>query len=151
MDLEAPDYKNLAKALRLCQFGECGCGKCYYKELKGDWCTEDNHPEFFDCDDKLKLDAANAIEELQAEAQRQKDDAVHYQILYEQWKESYEREKTRADMYEELFDIFRESRNEIIEQIGRVKGVPDFALHYPESNFCANYPEKQDCSENPNG
>lgn len=57
----------LVKALRLCQFGECGCGKCYYKELKGDWCTEDNHPEFFDCDDKLKLDAAAAIEALQAE------------------------------------------------------------------------------------
>lgn len=54
----------LVKALRLCQFGECGCGKCYYKELKGDWCTEDNHPEFFDCDDKLKLDAAYAIETL---------------------------------------------------------------------------------------
>lgn len=64
MDLEAPDYKKLAKALRLCQFGECGCGKCCYKELKGDWCTEDNHPEFFDCDDKLKLDAADVIEEL---------------------------------------------------------------------------------------
>lgn len=58
------DYTKLVKALRLCQFGECGCGKCYYKELKGDWCTEDNHPEFFDCDDKLKLDAADAIEEL---------------------------------------------------------------------------------------
>ena len=54
----------LVKALRLCQFGECGCGKCRYKELKGDWCTEDNHPEFFDCDDKLKLDAADAIEAL---------------------------------------------------------------------------------------
>lgn len=58
------DYTELVKALRLCQFGECGCGKCYYKELKGDWCTEDNHPEFFDCDDKLKLDAAAAIETL---------------------------------------------------------------------------------------
>lgn len=58
------NYIELVKALRLCQFGECGCGKCYYKELKGDWCTEDNHPEFFDCDDKLKLDAAAAIEEL---------------------------------------------------------------------------------------
>lgn len=58
------DYTELVKALRLCQFGECGCGKCYYKELKGDWCTEDNHPEFFDCDDKLKLDAADAIEAL---------------------------------------------------------------------------------------
>ena len=58
------DYTELVKALRLCQFGECGCGKCYYKELKGDWCTEDNHPEFFDCDDKLKLDAAAAIEAL---------------------------------------------------------------------------------------
>ena len=58
------DYTELVKALRLCQFGECGCEKCYYKELKGDWCTEDNHPEFFDCDDKLKLDAADAIEEL---------------------------------------------------------------------------------------
>lgn len=61
------NYKELIKALRLCQFGECGCGKCYYKELKGDWCTEDNHPEFFDCDDKLKLDAAAAIEELEKE------------------------------------------------------------------------------------
>ena len=61
------DYSELVKALRLCQFGECGCGKCYYKELKGDWCTEDNHPEFFDCDDKLKLDAAAAIEALQAQ------------------------------------------------------------------------------------
>ena len=59
------DYSKLVEALRLCQFGECGCGKCYYKELKGDWCTEDNHPEFFDCDDKLKLDAAAAIEALQ--------------------------------------------------------------------------------------
>lgn len=59
------EYTELIKALRLCQFGECGCGKCYYKELKGDWCTEDNHPEFFDCDDKLKLDAAAAIEELE--------------------------------------------------------------------------------------
>ena len=58
-------YDSLVKALRLCQFGECGCGKCRYKELKGDWCTEENHPEFFDCDDKLKLDAAAAIEELQ--------------------------------------------------------------------------------------
>ena len=58
------DYTKLVEALRLCQFGECGCGKCYYKELKGDWCTEDNHPEFFDCDDKLKLDAADAIETL---------------------------------------------------------------------------------------
>lgn len=65
--MEAQDYKKLIEALRLCQFGECGCGKCYYKELKGDWCTEDNHPEFFDCDDKLKLDAADAIEALQAE------------------------------------------------------------------------------------
>lgn len=64
------DIPELVKALRLCQFGECGCGKCYYKELKGDWCTEDNHPEFFDCDDKLKLDAAAAIEELQAEVKR---------------------------------------------------------------------------------
>ena len=58
------DYSELVKALLLCQFGECGCGKCYYKELKGDWCTEDNHPEFFDCDDKLKLDAAAAIEDM---------------------------------------------------------------------------------------
>ena len=64
------DYTELVKALRLCQFGECGCGKCYYKELKGDWCTEDNHPEFFDCDDKLKLDAAAAIEALEAEVKR---------------------------------------------------------------------------------
>ena len=65
--MEAQDYKKLVDALRCCQFGECGCGKCYYKELKGDWCTEDNHPEFFDCDDKLKLDAAAAIEALQAQ------------------------------------------------------------------------------------
>ena len=64
-------YNSLVKALRLCQFGECGCGKCYYKELKGDWCTEDNHPEFFDCDDKLKLDAADAIEALQAQLPKQ--------------------------------------------------------------------------------
>ena len=64
------DCDKLVKALLLCQFGECGCGKCYYKELKGDWCTEDNHPEFFDCDDKLKLDAAAAIEALQAEVKR---------------------------------------------------------------------------------
>ena len=64
------NYEKLVEALRLCQFGECGCGKCYYKELKGDWCTEDNHPEFFDCDDKLKLDAADAIEELDAEETR---------------------------------------------------------------------------------
>lgn len=60
------DPSQIAADLRLCQFGECGCGKCHYKELKGDWCTEDNHPEFFDCDDKLKLDAAEAIESLQA-------------------------------------------------------------------------------------
>ncbi len=67
------NYEQLVKALRLCQFGECGCGKCYYKELKGDWCTEDNHPEFFDCDDKLKLDAAAAIEALEAEVKRLKE------------------------------------------------------------------------------
>lgn len=66
-------FEQLVKALRLCQFGECGCGKCYYKELKGDWCTEDNHPEFFDCDDKLKLDAAAAIEALQADIKRLKE------------------------------------------------------------------------------
>lgn len=71
--MEAQEYKKLVEALRLCQFGECGCGKCYYKELKGDWCTEDNHPEFFDCDDKLKLDAADAIEALQAEVKRLQD------------------------------------------------------------------------------
>lgn len=70
----ASKYEQLVKALRLCQFGECGCGKCYYKELKGDWCTEDNHPEFFDCDDKLKLDAADAIEALQAEVGKLKDE-----------------------------------------------------------------------------
>lgn len=61
------NYTELVKALRLCQFGECGCGKCRYNTLKGDWCTEENHPEFFDCDDKLKLDAAAAIEELEKE------------------------------------------------------------------------------------
>ena len=66
------NYNKLVKALRLCQIGECGCGKCYYKELKDNWywCTEDNHFEFFDCDDKLKLDAAAAIEALQAEVER---------------------------------------------------------------------------------
>lgn len=75
--MEAQEYKKLVEALRLCQFGECGCGKCYYKELKGDWCTENNHPEFFDCDDKLKLDAAAAIEDLEgflAEAERDRDE-----------------------------------------------------------------------------
>lgn len=78
------DYSELVKALRLCQFGECGCGKCYYKELKGDWCTEDNHPEFFDCDDKLKLDAAAAIEELQQIADHYEQTAKDY------WKEACE-------------------------------------------------------------
>lgn len=63
-------YDELVKALRCCQFGECGCGECRYNTLKGDWCTEDNHPEFFDCDDKLKLDAAAAIEALQAELEK---------------------------------------------------------------------------------
>lgn len=76
------DYKNLVKALRLCQFGECGCGKCYYKELKGDWCTEDNHPEFFDCDDKLKLDAAAAIEDLEARLGEAENSV-------ERWKDMY--------------------------------------------------------------
>lgn len=76
--MEAQDYKKLIEALRLCQFGECGCGKCYYKELKGDWCTEENHPEFFDCDDKLKLDAAAAIEDLQAEVDALKHDIERY-------------------------------------------------------------------------
>lgn len=66
------NYDELVKALRLCQFGECGCGKCYYKELKGDWCAEDNHPEFFDCDDKLKLDAADAIETLERQVENLK-------------------------------------------------------------------------------
>lgn len=78
------EYAELIKALRLCQFGECGCGKCYYKELKGDWCTEDNHPEFFDCDDKLKLDAAAAIEELQQIADHYEQTAKDY------WKEACE-------------------------------------------------------------
>ena len=75
-------YDELVKALRLCQFGECGCGKCYYKELKGDWCTEDNHPEFFDCDDKLKLDAAAAIEELRARLGEAENSV-------ERWKDMY--------------------------------------------------------------
>lgn len=52
-------------------------------------------------------DAADAIEALEAEAQRQKDDAVHFQLLYEQWKESYERKKRRADTYKELFSVMR--------------------------------------------
>ena len=82
----------LVKALRLCQFGECGCGKCYYKELKGDWCTEDNHHEFFDCDDKLKLDAAAAIEKLQAEAQ-------FYKYLAEEWQETADRKERLLGMY----------------------------------------------------
>ena len=76
------DYEQLVKALLLCQFGECGCGKCYYKELKGDWCTEDNHPEFFDCDDKLKLDAAAAIEELQVEVDKANKSADAYRAMY---------------------------------------------------------------------
>lgn len=70
-------YDSLVKALRLCQFGECGCGKCRYKELKGDLCTEDNHPEFFDCDDKLKLDAAAAIEALQAQLPKRGKWLIH--------------------------------------------------------------------------
>ena len=76
--MEAQEYDKLVEALRLCQFGECGCGKCYYKELKGDWCTEDNHPEFFDCDDKLKLDAAAAIEELLPKQGKWIEDATTY-------------------------------------------------------------------------
>lgn len=87
-------HEELVKALRLCQFGECGCGKCYYKELKGDWCTEDNHPEFFDCDDKLKLDAAAAIEELQAQLMYATDAA----------KEIAEKVPKRGKWYTELFD-----------------------------------------------
>ena len=77
------DYTELVKALRYCQFGECGCGKCYYKELKGDWCAEDNHPEFFDCDDKLKLDAAAAIEALQAELEQKNRDIAVLQKCYQ--------------------------------------------------------------------
>ena len=70
-------YEELVKALRLCQFGECGCGKCRYNTIKGDWCTEENHPEFFDCDDKLKLDAADAIERLQYNLEK-----YHERVVY---------------------------------------------------------------------
>ena len=87
-------YAELVKALRLCQFGECGCGKCYYKELKGDWCTEDNHPEFFDCDDKLKLDAAAAIEELQAEVKRLNMRCADCEYAASEWPEDPEHTKT---------------------------------------------------------
>lgn len=90
------NYEQLVKALRLCQFGECGCGKCCYKKLKGDWCTEDNHPEFFDCDDKLKLDAADAIEELQKTLEAvQKNSGINFRM----WKESQaEIEQLKADL-----------------------------------------------------
>lgn len=88
------NYEQLLKALRLCQFGECGCGKCRYNTLKGDWCTGENHPEFFDCDDKLKLDAAAAIEALEA------DNAIlrqHIDDLDEAvWSESLARQKAEA-------------------------------------------------------
>lgn len=89
-------YEQRVKALRLCQFGECGCGKCYYKELKGDWCTEDNHPEFFDCDDKLKLDAADAIEELQKTLKAvQKNSEINFKM----WKEAQaEVERLQVDL-----------------------------------------------------
>lgn len=96
-------FEQLVKALRLCQFGECGCGKCYYKELKGDWCTEDNHPEFFDCDDKLKLDAADAIETLQAEVDELKEtlEAVKKNsgINFKMWEEAQtEVERLKAEI-----------------------------------------------------
>lgn len=125
------DYTELVKALRLCQFGECGCGKCYYKELKGDWCTEDNHPEFFDCDDKLKLDAAAAIEELQAEVQS-------YKALADEWKAS-------AENKERLLRLYRAEQAKhfysAIDDNGRIKATPC---------ACLNIPVFPDSSESPN-
>ena len=85
------DYTKLVKALRLCQFGECGCGKCCYNTLKGDWCTEENHPEFFDCDDKMHLDAAAAIEALDSllDQNTQRCEALRKQLR--EAHESYEK------------------------------------------------------------
>lgn len=103
------DYTKLVAAVRDTDFGDT----CVYCE-HSDMCKD------ADC---IIFQAADAIEALQAEAQRQKDDAVHFQLLYEQWKESYEREKRRADMYEELFTAMRDSRNEIIKKIGEAIGV----------------------------
>ena len=59
-------YEELIKALRRCQFGHGMCAECPYYGHKGKWNGED----LSDCDDKMHLDAAAAIEELQAEVER---------------------------------------------------------------------------------
>lgn len=129
--MEAPGYDKLVEALRLCQFGECGCGKCYYKELKGDWCTADNHPEFFDCDDKLKLDAAATIEDLQSEVQ-------FYEALADEWQSA-------AKNKERLLGIYR------AEQAKRFySATDDNGRVITNPCDCTNIPVLPDSSEIPN-
>ena len=106
------NYSELVEALRLCQFGECGCGKCYYKELKGDWCTEDNHPEFFDCDDKLKLDAAAAIDELQKTLKAvQKNSGINFRM----WEEAQAEVKRLQDKIDALQAEVEQLKAELID------------------------------------
>lgn len=139
-------YSELVKALRLCQFGECGCGKCNYKELKGDWCTEDNHPEFFDCDDKLKLDAAAAIEELQTDIKRLKEvinelrEAQTYIDHYgDRWLTSAKDVPTAA--YEHGYADGRDEAEAQLPKQGewqkaKPKGVVTYSDGYAECSHC---------------
>ena len=146
------DYTKLVKALRLCQFGECGCGKCYYKELKGDWCTEDNHPEFFDCDDKLKLDAANAIEALNrlVDLNTERCEGLRKQLReaqeqYEKNINELEKELSFSESTYEEYQIVAATQNALLAkqlpkrgewQKAKPKGVVTYSDGYAECSHC---------------
>lgn len=143
------NYEQRVEALRLCQFGKCGCGKCYYKELKGDWCTENNHPEFFDCDDKLKLDAADTIEELvkrvkcaEEKIKLYKGEADLYKSLYRSANEAFT--KALYGSHGTLANLQSLTQSPIPHNLCPNRAEEAYDL-------CANYPKKPDCSENPNG
>ena len=88
------DYTELVKALRWCASDETDCeGNCPYSFMT-------------DCLGKIKLDAAAAIEELQAEVNEQKQIAAHYeQAAKDYWKEACD--------YKTAWEVEREDRLKI--------------------------------------
>lgn len=67
------EYNKLVEALRRCQFGHGMCAECPYYGHKGRWNGED----LSDCDDKMHLDAADAIEALQEYLAASNDEVNH--------------------------------------------------------------------------
>ena len=82
------NYDELIKALRNCSCvdGQGSCAKCAYK-----------HSEF-SCKWKMMIDAADAIEKLTAEVEKQKSLVSEYKKSYHAFKQLYE--YTQAELCE---------------------------------------------------